>query len=55
MQSRELAARFEAYGDWRRRLSSRISLFHRWLDEQDLADAQVGLKVQQMLDRAGFK
>src|SRR5688572_2763049 len=51
MQSRELAARFEAYGDWRRRLSSRISLFHRWLDEQDLADAQVGLRVQQMLER----
>jgi hypothetical protein len=51
MQSRELAARFEAYGDWRRRLSSRISLLHRWLDEQDLADAQVGLKVQQMLER----
>ncbi len=51
MQSRELAARFEAYGDWRRRLSSRISLFHRWLDEQDLADAQVAQKVQQLLER----
>ncbi len=51
MQSRELAARFEAYGDWRRRLSSRISLLHRWLDDQDLADAQVGLRVQQMLER----
>jgi replication fork clamp-binding protein CrfC len=51
MQSRELAARFEAYGDWRRRLSSRISMLHRWLDEQDLADAQVALKVQQLLER----
>ncbi len=51
MQSRELAARFEAYGDWRRRLSSRISLLHRWLEEQDLADTQVDLKVQQLLER----
>ena len=51
MQSRELAARFEAYGDWRRRLSSRISLMHRWLGEQDLADAQVDHRVQQILER----
>ena len=51
MRSRELAARFEAYGDWRRRLSSRISLMHRWLGEQDLADAQADVRVQRILER----
>ena len=47
VQSRELAARFEAYSDWRRRLSAAISTLHEWLAEQDLADAQTDLKVQQ--------
>src|SRR4249920_1414175 len=49
--SRELAAHFEAYGDWRRRLSAGISGLHEWLSQQDLADAQVDLKVQQLLER----
>ena len=49
--SRELAARFEAYGDWRKRLSSGVSALHDWLADQDLADAQVDLKVQQLLER----
>ena len=50
-QSRELAARFEAYSDWRRRLSGRISGLHDWLGQQDLANAQVDLKVQHLLER----
>ena len=49
--SRELAARFEAYSDWRRRLSSGISSVHEWLAEQDLADPQIDLKVQHLLER----
>jgi hypothetical protein len=49
--SRDLAARFEAYSDWRRRLSGRISGLHDWLQQQDLADAQVDLKVQLLLER----
>ncbi len=49
--SRELAARFEAYSDWRRRLSTGISGLHEWLAEQDLADAQIDLKVQHLLER----
>ncbi len=49
--SRELAARFEAYSDWRRRLSAGVSSLHGWLQEQDLADAQVDLKIQQLLER----
>jgi hypothetical protein len=49
--ARELAARFEAYSDWRRRLSAGISGLHEWLSQQELADAQVDLKIQQLLER----
>src|SRR5207249_8329607 len=49
--SRDLAARFEAYADWRRRLSAAISSLHEWLQQQDLADAQVEVKIQQLLER----
>ncbi len=49
--SRDLAARFEAYSDWRRRLSASVLQLHEWLQEQDLADAQVDLRVQQLLER----
>jgi len=51
MHTRDLAARFEAYGHWRRRLSAAISALHGWLDEQELTDAQVDSKVQQILER----
>src|SRR6516225_8298633 len=51
MQSRELAARFEAYSDWRRRLSAGISGLHEWLSQQELADAQTDLQVQRLLER----
>ncbi len=51
LPSRELAARFEAYSDWRRRLSGAVSGVHQWLQNQDLADAQVDLRVQQLLER----
>ncbi len=50
-QSRELAARFEAYSDWRRRLSAGISGLHEWLSRQDLADAQADVKFQHLLER----
>jgi hypothetical protein len=49
--SRDLAARFEAYGDWRRRLSAGVSALHEWMQDQDLADVQVDLRVQQLLER----
>jgi hypothetical protein len=48
---RELAARFEAYSDWRRRLAAGISGLHEWLSQQELADAQVDLKIQHLLER----
>jgi len=49
--TRNLAARFEAYGDWRRRLSASISALHDWLQQQDLADAGVDLKLQHLQER----
>jgi len=49
--SRDLAARFEAYADWRRRLSAGVSSLFDWLSQQDLADAQVEAKVQRILER----
>ena len=49
--SRDLAARFEAYADWRRRLSAGISSLFEWLSQQDLADAQVEVKVQRILEQ----
>ena len=51
VHARELAARFEAYGDWRRRLSAGISALHDWLSDQDLADAQIDQRVQRLLER----
>jgi predicted GTPase len=51
VKSRELAARFDAYGDWRKRLAQGVSALHEWLRRQDLADAQIDLKVQQLLAR----
>src|SRR5207244_6792385 len=51
VQSRELAARFEAYSDWRRRLSAGISGLHEWLSQQELADAQADLRIQHLLER----
>ena len=51
VQSRDLAVRFEAYADWRRRLSASISSLHGWLSEQELADGQVDLKVQRLLEK----
>ena len=50
-QPRELAARFDAYGDWRKRLAQGVSALHEWLKRQDLAGAQVDYKVQHLLAR----
>ena len=50
-QSKDLAARFEAYSDWRRRLSTGVSRLHEWLSEQELADGQADLTVQRLLER----
>jgi hypothetical protein len=49
--ARDLAARFEAYSDWRRRRCASIASLHDWLSEAGLADPQVDLKVQQLQER----
>jgi hypothetical protein len=46
-----LAERFEAYGDWRRRVSLGVSGLQEWLRHQDLADAQTDHKVELLLSR----
>jgi replication fork clamp-binding protein CrfC len=51
VQSRELAARFDAYGEWRQRLAQGVSALHDFLKRQELADAQVDQKVQHLLAR----
>jgi hypothetical protein len=50
-RSRDLAARFEAYTDWRRRLAAAVASLNEWLAEQELADAQVETRVQRILER----
>ena len=42
VHARELAARFEAYADWRRRLSSGVSALHDWLADQDAVESVSG-------------
>jgi len=49
--TRDLAARFEAYGDWRRRLSDGVARLHEWLRRQELADAQIDHKIAQITER----
>lgn len=50
-QNKELVSHFEAYADWRRRLSAAISSYHDWLAGEELVDAQVDLQFQQLLER----
>jgi hypothetical protein len=49
--TRELATRFEAYGEWRKRLAGAVTGLHHWLREHDLADAQVDLRVEEVQER----
>ena len=48
---RELAARFEAYGEWRKRLASSVAELHAWLRDRELADAKVDFKVAEVQER----
>ncbi len=49
--ARELAARFEAYSDWRRRLAGRIAALREWLTDHELASAAIDARVQHLLER----
>ena len=44
-EPRALGARFEAYGDWRKRLAEGVAALYSWLREQELVDAQADLPV----------
>ncbi|MDR2839568.1 MAG: dynamin family protein [Azonexus sp.] len=46
-----LANQFAAYAAWRASLSSGISEFQKWLAENELSDAQIDLRLTQLLDR----
>lgn len=51
MSTPTLIADFEAYSDWRNDVSRGIGTLQTWLDEQDLGDAQISMRMQQLLDR----
>lgn len=46
-----LVAQFQAYSQWRERLTGTINDFRSWLTEQELGDAQIDLRLQHILDR----
>ncbi len=48
MRTRDLGARFEAYGDWRRRLGSTIAALQEWLIQQELASAQTQARLARL-------
>jgi Dynamin family len=39
------------YGAWRRRVTEQVQDFRRWLQEHDLADSHVELRINQIVDR----
>jgi hypothetical protein len=46
-----LVGDFQAYSNWRAQLTQTISQLSRWLNEQDLEDAQNGLRISQLLEK----
>ena len=46
-----LAKQFTAYTEWRGNLSSTISQFKLWLSDNELSDAQIDLRLTQLLER----
>ena len=51
MSNTNLVAHFQAYSAWREQLTDAVSHLRKWLSEQDLTDAQIDLRIQQILDR----
>ncbi len=51
MESVTLAQEFEAYSQWRSRLTERILEYRQWLGREDLNDSQRDLRLQQLIDR----
>ncbi len=51
MASDSLVAQFEAYSTWRSNLAGRVGDFCNWLNEQELNDAQMDMRLKHLLDR----
>lgn len=51
MAHSNLADQFEVYSNWRRGLVDTISDYRVWLNEQELNDSQIDLRIQHLLDR----
>lgn len=51
MAENKLERHFQAYADWRKALVDTISDYRSWLNEQELNDAQIDLRLQQLLER----
>ncbi len=51
MANNNLAKQFAVYSEWRKGLVETICDYRNWLNEQELNDAQVDQRIQQLLDR----
>jgi len=51
MADNKLAQQFAVYSEWRKALVDTICDYRSWLNEQELNDAQVDQRIQQLLDR----
>ena len=51
MAENNLAKQFAVYSEWRKGLVETICDYRNWLNEQELNDAQVDQRIQQLLDR----
>lgn len=51
MAENKLADQFAEYGKWRKALVDTICDYRSWINEQELNDAQVDLRIQHLLDR----
>ena len=51
MTGNRLAEQFTAYSHWRSALVDTICDYRGWLNEQELNDAQIDLRIQHLLDR----
>ena len=48
-----LVQRFRDYSAWRSTVASRINAYRRWLQENELADAQTDMRIGHLLERLG--
>jgi len=46
-----LTQQFTAYSEWRSQLSGRLETFRNWLSENELSDAQIELRLAQLLEK----